>query len=294
VRGAPFEIEGKPGAGARAEVYDASPDYFRAVRIPLLAGRFFNESDNASSEPVAIVSEVVARRYWGSEDPIGRRVRFPHAGAAGGFASIVGVVGDVRNPVGADVQPIAYRPLFQQDGISAVFMIRTLPAPLAMAPAVRKALLEANPGGMSFRAADLESAVSGYLSPQQFVTSTLGVFACAGLLLAAMGVYGVMRYWVGSRTQELGIRLALGARPRGILSMVLRQAGRSALAGIACGILGALSLQRLLGSQLYGVSPTDPAVIAWVSVLMAGVALLAAFLPARRASRIDPSTALRQ
>ncbi|HTM49699.1 MAG TPA: ABC transporter permease [Bryobacteraceae bacterium] len=294
VRGAPFEIEGKPGAGARAEVYDASPDYFRAVRIPLLRGRFFNESDNAAAEPVAIISNVVARRYWGSEDPIGRRVRFPSAGAAGPFASIVGVVGDVRNPVGPDVQPIAYRPLFQQDGTMGVFMIRTVPAPLTIAPAVRKALLEADPGGMSFRAADLESAVSDYLSPQQFVTSTLGVFASAGLLLAAMGVYGVMRYWVGSRTQELGIRLALGAQPGGILSMVLRQAGRSALAGVACGILGALSLQRVLSSQLYGVSPADPAVIASVSLLMAGVALLAAFLPARRASRIDPSVALRQ
>jgi len=294
VRGRVFQIEGRTEGEARAEVYVANPTYFRSVRIPLLRGRFFTESDTAASEPVAIISDVVAKRYWGAADPVGRRIRLQPEDVGSPFVTIVGVVGDVRNPIGSDWQPTAYRPLAQHEGWGGVFMIRTTGASMALANAARREFLAADSAGISFRPADLESAVKDYISPQRFVTSLLSAFALAGLLLAAMGVYGVMRYWVGSRIPEIGIRLALGAERRAILSLVLGQAGRSALAGIALGIAGAFALQRFLASQLYGVSPTDPAVIATVCVLLGIVALLAAFLPARWASKIDPVDALRQ
>lgn len=292
VRGSVFEIDGKPGAEARAEVYSANPGYFRTIRIPLLRGRYFNDTDNASSEPVAIISDIVAKRYWGASDPLGQRVRLtPH----GPGASIVGVVGDVRNPLASDVQPIIYRPVAQGDGMFGLFMIRTTAAPpMTIASAVKQQLMAADSGGVSFRPADLGLAVAEYLSPQRFFTSVLGSFAFAGLLLAAMGVYAIMRYWVGARIPEIGIRIALGAQPSAIWLHVLRQAVRAAMAGIALGAAGSFALQRFLAGEIYGVSPTDPAVIIAVCLLMATIAMLAAFVPARWASKIDPVVALRQ
>jgi predicted permease len=307
VRGAVFEIEGRPGEERRAEQYVASPDYFRAVRIPLLKGRLFSQTDTPESEPVALVSAIVAERYWGDQDPLGRLIRLRPGDAGSPWLTIIGVVGDVRNPVGLDVQPTLYRPLLQSLGASlqpafragdarvsaGVMMIRTAGEPLALADVVRGELKQVDPDGPEIRAADLGRAVADYVSPQQFTTSLLGSFAGLGLLLAAFGVYGVMRFWVSARIPEIGVRLALGAQPRDVVRLVVVRAARTVLAGIALGIAGAVALQRVIASQLHGVSATDPWVFASVSAVVAVVAVAAAVAPARWAAKVDPLAALR-
>jgi putative ABC transport system permease protein len=307
VRGAVFEIEGRPGEEPRAEVYVANPNYFRAVRIPLLRGRLFSEADSAESAPVALISAVVARRYWGEEDPVGRLIRLHPGEAESPWVSVVGVVGDVRNPVGLDVQPTLYRPLAQSLGTSlrpefrsgdsrvaaAVLMIRTAGDTMALADGVRGEIRQVDPNAGEIRVADLEREVANYVSPQRFTTSLLGSFAALGLLLAAFGVYGVMRFWVSARIPEIGVRLALGAQPRDVVKLVVGRAAKTVLAGVAFGIGGAIALQRVIASQLHGVSATDPTVFAAVAAVVAIAALVAALAPARWAARVDPLAALR-
>jgi putative ABC transport system permease protein len=293
VRGSLFEIQGRPELQARAEVYVANPDYFRSVRIPLLKGRMFTGADTDASTPVALISEIVARRYWGQEDPVGRLIRLQAESPDSSWVTIVGVVGNVRNPVALDVQPTAYRPFAQTPSTGAILMIRTAGDPMALVETVRKELRAIDPTAPEMRAAGLERAVWSYVSPQRFTTSLLGFFAGLGLLLAAVGVYGVMRYWVGARMSEIGIRIALGAQRKDVLWLVFGRAGRAALMGVVLGIAGALALQRVIASQLYGVSPTDPAVFVAISALMGLVALGAALLPALWAARVDPLVVLR-
>jgi putative ABC transport system permease protein len=307
VQGAVFEINGRAGDEPRAEQYVASPGYFDSVRLPLLKGRRFLEADTAESAPVALLSAIVAQRYWGDEDPIGHLIRLRPGDAESPWVTIVGVVGDVRNPVGFDAQPTLYRPLAQSVGTSlqpafrtgdarvsaGVLMIRTAGEPLALADAVRGELRQVDPNGPEIRVADLQREVANYVSPQRFTTSLLGAFAGLGLLLAAFGVYGVMRFWVSARIPEIGVRLALGAQPRDVVRLVVRRAARTVLMGIALGIAGAVALQRVIASQLHSVSATDPWVFAGVSALVAVVAVAAALAPARWAARVDPLTALR-
>ncbi len=292
VRGAPFTIRDRPEAEARAEAYAVNPQYFRSVRIPLVRGRFFTEADTAVSAPVALISQGVARRYWEPENPIGRLIRLQADREGSPWVSIVGIVGDVRNPVALDVQPTAYRPIAQSPPPGAVLMIRAAGDPLSLAEAVRGELRAVNPNS-AFRPANLRQAVWDYVSPQRFTTSVLGFFAALGLLLATLGIYGVMRYWVVARISEIGMRIALGAQPKDVVWLVLANAGRTTLIGLALGIAGAFALQRVIASQLYGVSPTDLTVIAAVSALLGAVALGAALLPAWWAARIDPLVALR-
>ena len=293
VRGAVFQIQGRPDVEPRAEVYTANPDYFRSVRIPLLKGRLFTDADRLDSAPVAILSEVVAKRYWGQEDPIGRLVRLNASQTDSPWVTVIGVVGDVRNPVALDVQPTAYRPFAQNPSIGAVVMVRTVTDPMTMVETIRKELQAVDPGGLSVRVANLEKAVVGYVSPQRFTASVFGFFAGLGLLLAAVGVYGVMRYWVAARIPEIGIRMALGAQRVDVFQLVLGKAAKAVAFGIVIGLGGAWALQRLITSQLYGVSPTDPLVFALVTLLIGAVALVAAFVPAQWAARIDPLVALK-
>jgi putative ABC transport system permease protein len=274
VRGAIFQIQDHPGLEARAESYTASPNYFRAVKIPSIRGRLFSNSDNIGSTPVVLISETVAKRYWSNEDPVGRRIRL---GDDTSWLTIVGVVGDVRNPVG-------------QDG---AFMIRAAGDPMALVPEVRQLLSAADPAAPEPRIAGLEKGVADYINPQRFTTSLFAFFAALGVLLAAFGVYGVMRYWVSARIPELGVRLALGARPGDVMRLVLGRAARVVVGGVLVGIAGGLALQRFIAAQLYGVSAADPMVFAVVSLLLGGIALGAAFLPARWASQTDPLVALK-
>jgi predicted permease len=293
VRGARFEIQGRPDAEYRAEVYSATPAYFAAVRIPLLAGRLFTERDGAAAPPVALLSSVVARRYWGAADPLGRVIRLESQRRDSPWVTVVGVVGDVRNPAALDEQPTAYRPFAQRPYVGATLMIKTAGDALALGDAVRREVRALEPAAPETRIADLERHVRSYVSPQRFTTSLIGSFALVGLLLAALGIYAVTRAWVAARVPELGMRVALGAQRRDVLTLVLVSAGRAVLAGVVLGIAGALALQRVLAAQLHGVSPSDPAVMAGVCVLAVVLALVAALGPALRAAKIDVLAALR-
>jgi putative ABC transport system permease protein len=294
VRGSLFQIFGRTDVEARAEVYTANPTYFRSVRIPLLKGRGFTDADNAESAPVAIISEIVANRYWKLDDPIGRRIRLNADRPDSPWVTIVGIAGDVRNPLALEVQPTAYRPFAQNPTSGAVLMIRTSNDPMLLTNPVRAELRAIDPTMPEFRVANLEVEVANYISPQRFTTSVLGFFAGVGLLLASAGVYGVMRYWVSARIPEIGVRMALGANTRDVFRLVMGKAAAPSLVGIVFGIAGALAVQKVMASELYGVSPLDPAVFAGVTTFMGFVALLAAFLPARSAARIDPMIALRE
>ncbi|MGB2717671.1 MAG: ABC transporter permease [Vicinamibacterales bacterium] len=294
VRGARFALQGRTEESARAEVYVANPDYFRAVRIPLLKGRLFTVQDTVSSPPVALISEIVATRYWGDRDPLGSLIQLQADDANSPWATVIGVVGNVRNPVGAGPQPTAYRPYAQSPAMEPVLMIRTAGDPMAIVEAVRSEVRAVNPKGPDVRVADLQRAVKSYVSPQQFTTTIIGFFAGIGLLLAAVGVYGVTRHWVGVRTFEIGVRMALGAQPGDVLRLVLGTASRTAMLGIALGIAGALALQRVIASQLFGVSPTDPVIFVLVAVFMTVIVVIAALLPARWATRVNPLLALRR
>ena len=294
VRGAVFTIQGRAEESPRAEVYVANPDYFRTIHLPLLRGRLFTEQDSAGSAPVALISEIVAMRYWGQRDPLGSMIRLQSEDPNSPWVTVVGVVGDVRNPVGRTAQPTAYRPYAQSQSAGPVLMIRTTGEPMAIVEAVRQEIRAVDPKGSEVRVADLQRAVRSYVSPQQFTTSIIGFFAGAGLLLAAVGVYGVTRHWVGARTFEIGVRMALGAGRGDVLRLVLGTAARTAFLGIALGIGGALALQRVIASQLFGVSATDPVVFVLVATFMSAVVFVAALLPARWATRVNPVLALRQ
>jgi predicted permease len=292
VRGAVFEVEGRADVEPRAEVYTANPAYFRSLRIPLLRGRVFTAADTAESDPVVILSERVARRYWEAGDALGRRVRLDPRRPESVWATVVGVVGDVRNP-GRDVQPTAYRPFAQNPYTGAVLMLRASGEPMALAEAVRRELRAVDPTAPQFRTASLAMAVADYYSPQRFTTRMLAFFAALGLFLASLGVYAVMRCWVSTHISEIGIRMALGADRRHVVRLVLFEAGKPLLCGVAAGIVAAWLLQRVIAGELHAVSPLDPEVFAGVSVLLIAVALLAAWLPTQRAAAIDPLASLK-
>jgi putative ABC transport system permease protein len=295
VRGSLFEIFGKPEVEARAEVYSANREYLDAIRLPLIRGRWFTDADTLSSPPVAVVSDMVARRYWGGEECIGRTVRLNSDREDSGWATIVGVVGDVRNPIADHWQPTAYRPFAQTPSSGAVLMIRSFAAdPRSLRAPVGRELQAIDPTAPEFRIVRaLDVAIRDYVSPQRFTTVLLAVFAAIGLALAAAGVYGVTRCWTASMTGEIGIRLALGAEPSNVLRLVLGRATSAAAMGVAAGLGGAIALRKAIATQLIGVAASDPAVLGTVAAALFGVALLAAWLPAIRASRIDPVEALR-
>jgi predicted permease len=286
VRGARFQIPDKPGLEARAELYWASPAYFRTLRIPLLRGRAFDDTDRRGSQPVALLSHMVARRYWGDEEPLGRTVVL-----GGDPVVVVGVVGDVRNPVGLDWQPTAYRPLAQTQVLGGTLYVR---GSGELLEPVRLALRQVVPRSPDFRVSRLDTAVAAYLGPQRYVATLYGVFALAGLLLACAGVYGVMRHWVAMRTREIGIRAALGATRGQGMRLVLGRCARVSTAGACAGVGGALLARNAIATQIYDVNPTDPTVLGGVAVAMVVVAILAALAPALRASRVDPAVALRE
>jgi predicted permease len=291
VRGGRFEIFGRPDADARAEVYAANPGYLDAIRLPLLRGRWFTAADTASGPQVAVIGAMVARRYWADEECVGRTVRFSNDV----WATIVGVVGDVKNPIADLWQPTAYRPFAQTPYAGATLTIRTsVPDPLSVLSAVRRELHAIDPDAPEMRlVATLDSSVRDYVSPQRFTTRLVAVFAAIGLALAATGVYGVMRYWVASRTGEIGIRVALGAQRTDVLGLVLGHAALAAAAGIAAGVAGAMALRKVIVAQLTGVDAADPMVLGLVAIAMFAVAVVAAWVPARRAAWIDPAEALR-
>ncbi len=272
----------------------ASTRYFATLGIPLKAGRDFDDRDVEGSEPVIIVSESFARRAFPGEDPLGRRLRFPGRSEPGPWMSIVGVVGNVKSEsLALDDQPAFYRPLLQGASAFFTFVVRGAAPPAVLAPRIDAAVRALDPELPVFAVRTMDDAMASTVAERRFAMQLLALFAFAALLLSAVGVYGVIAYSVSQRTREIGIRMALGARPVDVKRMLLLEGGRLAALGVALGLAGAFLLTRAMAALLYGVSPRDPWTFASVPAVLASVALAACFFPARKASRVNPTTALR-
>ena len=293
-----FSIEGRPREpeAQRLELpFDSvTPTYFRSMGIPLLSGRTITPQDVADGPQVALVNEAVVRRYFPNEDPLGKRFKFGDPEDQAPWITIVGVVKDVRRQ-GLDTAAriASYLPHRQRPARSLEVVIRAAGEPLALAGAARDTIRSLDRDLPITNLRTMSDVLSETSAQRRFNMLLLGLFAGVALLLAAVGIYGVMAYAVTQRTHEIGIRMALGARPRDVLSLVLKQGLGLALAGVALGLGGAFALTRLMASLLYEVSATDPLTFAAVALLLVGVASLASYLPARRATKVDPMIALR-
>ncbi|HVX65473.1 MAG TPA: ABC transporter permease, partial [Bryobacteraceae bacterium] len=288
-----IEVEGyAPGRDEPMNVNRSfvAPGYFRVLRIPLAAGREFNRADDARSAPVVIVNRMFARRFFHGADPLGRRIR-----CWGQWHTVVGLARDTKHydPVGP---PLAhfYVPILQRDsGLDAYVFIRTYGDPTRALSSLRREVAAAGPDAGAYHAMTLMDWTEVTLLPQKVAASLLGVLGLISLTLAAVGLYSVMSYAVTQRTQEIGVRMALGARPREVLLRVLRAGMGLTAAGLAIGFAGAFAVTRLAASMLINVSPADPATFGGVALFLAAVATLATFLPAWRATKVDPMVALR-
>lgn len=276
-------------------VHAVSADYFRTLRIPLLRGRAFDERDRRGAPLVAIVNETAARTLWPGQDPIGRRIGVGmHPWRDGATAEVVGVAGDARyGAADAPIGPDVYVSMLQGGRPSNTVMVRAAGDPRALVGPVRREVLALKPDLPIFDIATLEERVGEALAPARFGALLLALFAAVALALAAVGIYGTIAYAVAQRTREIGIRMALGAARRDVLALMVGRMLLPAAAGLLLGLGGAAALTRVLSSLLYGVGATDPATFAAVAALLAAVALLASWIPARRAARVDPMVALR-
>ena len=272
-----------------------SPGFFHAMGIPLKGGREFTPDDNASdARCVLIINEAMARRYWPGEKPVGKRLE--DACPKHSAALIVGLVEDSKqDSVDSQAEPEVYEPYAQHPFASflVTFVIRTASNPLDLAPAVRKAVSEVDRDQPVIQIQTMDNVILKSIWRQHFAASMLGIFAIIALSLSAIGIYGVLSYSVSRRTHEMGIRTALGATRGDILRLVLGEGLVLILLGMGAGILAALGLTRFLASLLYGIPPRDPLTFAAMSLALAGVALLAVYIPARRATKVDPMVALR-
>ena len=290
-----FQLEGRvdaSGSNGDVQPFRVSPDHFAVLGIPLHSGRLLAESDDASAPAVAVVNEEVVRRFLGGQDPIGRRIQV--ADGSDSAATIVGVVGNVaQEGVSAAPYPQVYQPMAQGPTRGVRVALRTAGSPLALANEAKAALASVDPQLPLTKLRTMEQRLSGSLTQPRVSMAVLVVFALLALVLAAIGIYGVMSYAIARRTREIGIRIALGAQPRDVRRLVIGEGMRPVVAGVALGVAGALALTRLMRSLLYDVSPSDPVTLAAVAILLTAVALLAAWLPARRATRVDALEALR-
>jgi len=293
-----FKVEGDPipppGQEVEANIRVASESYFQTLRVPLLKGRLFDERDKADAPGVVIINKSIADRIFAGRDPIGRRLSYTGINSAPHL--IIGVVGDVKiTGLDATIKPVLYYPYRQNASPAASLVVRASADPAAMVNTIRDECHALEPDVAIFNARTMEEMISG--SPASFMRRfpalLIGVFAGVALLLASVGLYGVVSYSVNQRTREIGVRMALGARGSDILKMVLKQGLALACAGLAVGAAGALALTRLLGAMLYEVRASDPATFATVSAALGVVALLACYIPARRATKVDPMEALR-
>ena len=269
-----------------------TPDYFRTFGTRLVRGRFFTEHDNESSSGAAIVNESLARRFWPNQDPIGKQLIVARAEL---HEEVVGVVADVKtSALDSDAGGELYSPYAQRPWPGMIIAVKTSGNPLSLSSAVRKQIAQVD-GDLPVTAVrSMEDVVSESFGQRQLTLWLLGAFAAAALVLAAIGIYGLLAYSVEQRRQEMGIRRALGARPADIVRLVLRQGLGLTLAGIAAGLAGAFLIGRALESLLFHVSPTDPVIYAGMALLFLAVALIASYLPARRALRVDPVVAIRE
>jgi predicted permease len=277
----------------QADFCAATAGYFQVVGIPLLRGRIFDESDGADSPHVAVISDSLARDRWPNQDPIGHTIEFGNMDGDLRLLTIVGIVGDVHE-YGLDVppRPTVYVNLFQRPSSAITVTMLSDGDTQLVTSAARGILEEINPE-IPARFRMFSQLYSASLSSRKFDVILIGSFGITALLLATTGVFGVMAYSVSRRTREIGVRLALGARHRDVLKMILGQGLRTILVGVAIGITGSLALTRTVESLLFDVTATDPLTFGGVTLLLMGAALLACYIPARRATKVDPMVALR-
>ena len=293
-----FSIVGNPplapGESDSADYTTASPDYFRVMRIPLLRGRFFSEHDTASNPNVAIISETLARRYFPNQDPIGRQMRFGFSPNSNVPREIIGVVGDLRDAaLSRKPGPMMYVPFAQAPLYGGEVVVRSSSSASSIAAGIRQTVHSID---KDLPVTDVESfpdAVGASVAQERFRTVMMSSFSGIALILAAVGIFGVISYSASQRTHEIGIRIALGAQQRNVLRLILGQGARLALLGLGIGAAAALPLTHLMAGLLYGVSGTDPLTFGTVGIVLFGVAVTACYIPARRAMRVDPMVALR-
>ena len=294
-----IELEGRPlqpRERLRIDGRTVQPDYFRAMGIRLAQGRDFTERDNKEAPKVAIINETLARRYFPNEDPLGKRIALYSVFVKDRppLCQIIGVVGDVKHRgLSAEPRPEVYVPLAQEPFQELFVVVKTESDPLNLVGAVRAAVQTLDQAQPIYDVKTLDARLGSSLAQQRFNTLLLAIFSALALLLAAVGLYGVLSYTVAQRTHEIGIRLALGAQSSDVLKLVIKQGMQLVLIGVVIGLVGALALTRLMQGLLFGVSATDPFTFTLIALLLASIALLACYLPARRAAKVDPMVALR-
>jgi putative ABC transport system permease protein len=292
-----FKIDGRAFGRSFSEQPQAdarivSNNFFEVMKIPLRSGRYFSEYDTKDSPHVAVINETVAHLYWPNEDPVGRFVEMGAFGA--GHCQIVGIVADIRQTnLSDEPAPGIYIPYTQEPMPWQTLVVRTKNDPMSLAALIRHEVAALDPEQPVARVATLDELMEASTAQPRFRTFLLGGFAGIALLLSAIGIYGVMAYTVSRRTREIGIRMALGARPGDMLRLIFGESMTLTLLGVLLGLAGAFAVTRVMNSLLFGVTSTDPFTFTAVTLLLCGVALLASYLPARRAMRVNPIVALR-
>jgi putative ABC transport system permease protein len=292
-----YFVEGEPEPAAGQEYEGryrvSTPDYFRTMGIPLVRGRSFTDQDKAGAPPVLIVNETLARKHWPNEDAVGKRIRLYGPPEKTPWMEIVGVVKDVRHELNLPVKPEYYLPHGQDSWGAMVLVARTSVEPASLAAALRQQVWAIDKDQPVFDVRTMQEVRSMSVALYSFSSVMLAIFAGVALLLASVGIYGVMAFAVTQRTQEIGIRMALGARALDVLNLVVRNGMKLALLGIVIGLAGSWALTRFLEQMLVGVQPTDLLTFSVVSICLLVVAFVACYLPARRATKVDPLVALR-
>jgi putative ABC transport system permease protein len=295
-----FEIEGRPMAPKdhpSADFFTTGVGYFRTMGIPVIKGRDFDDRDKHGSTPVVIVTETFVRQFFPNEDPIGKRIKpgissFDDEDTM--MREIVGVVGDVRNrTLSTESKPAYYVPQTQVPFSQMVAVVKTTAEPRSFIPAATKEVAALDADVPLFGVKSMDEYLSASVAAPRFNTTLLSIFAAVALVLTIVGLYGVMSYSVVQRTNEIGIRLALGAQSRDVLLMIVKQGSKLIVVGLAIGLAGAFAATRVIASLLFGVTTKDPFTFVAAAVLLAVVALLACYVPAWRATKVDPLEALR-
>src|SRR5215213_6666129 len=292
-----YLVEGEPEPAAGQEhggrYRVATPDYFRTMEISIVRGRAFTEQDKAGATPVVIVNETLARQHWPGEDPIGKRIRFYGPPERAGWMQIVGVVEDVKHELNLPVTPEYYLPHAQDPWNAMVLVAKTSVEPGSLSSGLRQQVWAIDKDQPVFDIRTMEEVRSMSVAMYSFSSVMLAIFAAVALVLASVGIYGVMAFAVTQRTQEIGIRMALGARALDVLKLVVKHGMKLALLGIVIGLAGSWALTRFLQKMLVDVRPTDLLTFSVVSAALLVAAFVACYLPARRATKVDPLKALR-